>query len=122
MIVKLAYFESLPTLSVLGYTILLILVNGLQSRFLLLTTNFVACVFKPEIAKDALTRTGLYSVVEGVISPVNDGYKKKVFVILVSGLEKVVETIAPIIHLDNYYSDFKGHVLLGLFWNENTWN
>ena len=82
----------------------------------------MACVFKPEIAKDALTRTGLYSVVEGVISPVNDGYKKKVFVILVSGLEKVVETIAPITHLDNYYSDFKGHVLLGLFWNENTWN
>lgn len=31
-----------------------------------------------ELARDALHRSGLYSVVKGFFSPVNDGYKKKV--------------------------------------------
>ncbi|KAL9983528.1 hypothetical protein ACROYT_G005714 [Oculina patagonica] len=30
-----------------------------------------------EIARDALHKTGLYTVVQGIISPVNDAYKKK---------------------------------------------
>lgn len=31
-----------------------------------------------ELARDALHTTGIYSVIRGFISPVNDGYKKKV--------------------------------------------
>lgn len=31
-----------------------------------------------ELARDALHTTGSYSVIRGFISPVNDGYKKKV--------------------------------------------
>ena len=30
-----------------------------------------------EIARDALLKTGIYTVVQGILSPVNDGYKKK---------------------------------------------
>ncbi|XP_027059533.1 nicotinamide/nicotinic acid mononucleotide adenylyltransferase 3-like isoform X2 [Pocillopora damicornis] len=30
-----------------------------------------------EIARDALLKTGIYTVVQGIFSPVNDGYKKK---------------------------------------------
>jgi hypothetical protein len=32
--------------------------------------------YQLELARDALHRTGLFSVIEGVISPVNDDYKK----------------------------------------------
>lgn len=35
-------------------------------------------VFPIEIARDALHSTGLFKVLEGVISPVNDAYEKKV--------------------------------------------
>lgn len=34
--------------------------------------------FSAEIARDALHKTGIYTVVQGIISPVNDAYKKKV--------------------------------------------
>ena len=31
-----------------------------------------------EIARDSLQRTGKYNVIAGIVSPVSDGYKKKV--------------------------------------------
>lgn len=34
--------------------------------------------FSAEIARDALHKTGVYTVVQGIFSPVNDAYKKKV--------------------------------------------
>lgn len=34
--------------------------------------------FCAEIARDALNKTGIYTVVQGIFSPVNDAYKKKV--------------------------------------------
>ena len=38
-----------------------------------LNSNFFA-----EIARDALHKTGIYTVIQGIFSPVNDAYKKKV--------------------------------------------
>ena len=35
-------------------------------------------VFVLELAKDALNRTGLFDVIAGFISPVNDAYGKEV--------------------------------------------
>jgi hypothetical protein len=32
--------------------------------------------YHSELAKDALHKTGLFSVIEGIISPVNDDYRK----------------------------------------------
>ena len=37
-------------------------------------------VFIVELARDALNETGLFDVIAGVISPVHDGYEKKVSV------------------------------------------
>lgn len=43
-----------------------VLKNNHQTVFLLLL----------ELARDGLHRTGLFSVIEGIVSPVNDDYKK----------------------------------------------
>ena len=40
--------------------------------------NLFVIGFIIENARDALHRSGRYSVIGGIISPVNDGYKKKV--------------------------------------------
>ena len=45
-------------------------ITGLNSQVWWATYIFI------ELAKDALHKTGLYSVVEGIISPVNDDYQK----------------------------------------------
>lgn len=45
------------------------------SAHLAFTGNFN---FFVEIARDALHKTGIYTVVQGIFSPVNDAYKKKV--------------------------------------------
>ena len=44
-----------------------------------LSQIILTCMFFfAEIARDALHKTGIYTVIQGIISPVNDAYKKKV--------------------------------------------
>lgn len=52
-------------------------------RFLLyrsINVSKVSCCFQicAEIARDALQKTGIYTVIQGIFSPVNDAYGKKV--------------------------------------------
>ena len=46
--------------------------NGRVVPLIKLTDNY----YHIELARDALHRTRLFSVIEGIISPVNDDYKK----------------------------------------------
>ena len=57
------------------------LVNGRVVPLIKLTDNY----YHTELARDALRRTGLFSVIEGIISPVNDDYKKLTTKKLASG-------------------------------------
>ena len=51
----------------------------LHYRYLLINTIVQSSVLiVSEIARDSLQRTGKYNVIAGIVSPVSDGYKKKV--------------------------------------------
>ena len=41
-------------------------------------SNWSSVLIVSEIARDSLQRTGKYNVIAGIVSPVSDGYKKKV--------------------------------------------
>ncbi|KAK2572265.1 Nicotinamide/nicotinic acid mononucleotide adenylyltransferase 1 [Acropora cervicornis] len=58
-----------------------------------------------ELARDALNKTGVYTVVKGFFSPVNDGYKKK------SKQSGWQETIKVLTHMSDKFVD-SAHVKL----------